>query len=314
MIVRFDFGQPVAIDSAMLLSLELAVAVALDPVMSLMTDSYFLLVLDVLLPVALSVNIDMLLTSPVFDAQFVGAVATWAAQGSEYTARLMRRQVVGRDVFGVVQAAADQWLVRVALQKRHQDFHADPRNGHAAVAITSPAGRHSQPAAALVIAVAFTIPMKLHLDPAMPVAVDFLIFRASHHRSLTAKYSRFGMMQRRAIQGLPGSSKKGIAIALLKVVRALDFMCGLFKNLRLVAFVTHLSEQPQIIPVLVGMSIQWQKMTADQTRLIALTFAQPVIVAVAFKGSIRPLQTLITVGETAGVVIVLKIRLRLDIR
>ncbi|RMR49828.1 hypothetical protein ALP86_02177 [Pseudomonas amygdali pv. mori] len=55
-------------------------------------------------------------------------------------------------------------------------------------------------------------------------------------------------------------------------------------------------------------------MTADQTRLIALTFAQPVIVAVAFKGSIRPLQTLITVDETAGVVIVLKIRLRLDIR
>ncbi|RMV09362.1 hypothetical protein ALP17_200070 [Pseudomonas savastanoi] len=45
-----------------------------------------------------------------------------------------------------------------------------------------------------------------------------------------------------------------------------------------------------------------------------MTFAQPVIMAVAFKGSIRPLQTLITVGETARVVIVLKIRLRLDMR
>ncbi|KWS11836.1 hypothetical protein AL065_04730 [Pseudomonas amygdali pv. ulmi] len=143
--------------------------------------------------------------------------------------------------------------------------------------------------------------MKLHLDSAMPVAVNFLIFRASNHCSLTAEYSRFGMMQRRAIQGLPGGSEKGIAIALLKVVRALDFMCGLFKNLRLATLVTHLSEQPPIIPVLVGVSIQWQKMTADQARLIALTFAQPVIMAVAFKGSIRPLQTLITVGETARV-------------
>ncbi|RMQ44470.1 hypothetical protein ALQ05_02020 [Pseudomonas amygdali pv. mori] len=91
-------------------------------------------------------------------------------------------------------------------------------------------------------------------------------------------------------------------------------MCGLFKNLRLATFVTHLREQPQSIPLFVGVSIQWQKMTADQPRLIALTFAQPVIMAVAFKGSIRPLQTLITVGETAGVVIVLKIKLRLDIR
>ncbi len=94
-IARFYLGQPVAIDSPMFLDLELAVAVAFDPLMPMMTDPDFLLVLNVLLPVALGMNVDLLLTGPVFDAQLVGTIATGAAQGLEYTARLMCRQIVG---------------------------------------------------------------------------------------------------------------------------------------------------------------------------------------------------------------------------
>ncbi len=149
MIVRSDFRQPVSLDSTVFLSLELAVTVGFDPVVTLMADVDALVVLDVLIPVALSMNIDLLLPGPVLDAQFIGAPAAWAAEGLEHAARLVRGQFIGRNVLGVIQAAADQRPVRVAVKKSHQHFHADSRDDHAAITIARPARRHPQPAAAL---------------------------------------------------------------------------------------------------------------------------------------------------------------------
>ena len=75
----------------------------------------------------------MFLAFFVFDAQFVEAAAARRTQGLEGTAGFVRRQVVGNDVFLVVQAAADQWLVGIAFEEGHQHFHADTRDGDAAV-------------------------------------------------------------------------------------------------------------------------------------------------------------------------------------
>ncbi|UQY37419.1 hypothetical protein K8U54_18695 [Pseudomonas fulva] len=58
-----------------LFGLEFAVAVLLDGVVALVANADFLVVLDVLVPVALGVQVDLFLAFLVFDAQLVVAAA-----------------------------------------------------------------------------------------------------------------------------------------------------------------------------------------------------------------------------------------------
>src|SRR5690606_579605 len=121
------------------------------------------------------------------DAQLVVATATRAAQGLEDAAGLVRRQVVGHHVFLVVQAAGDQRLVGVAFEEGDQHFHADARDGDAAVHVAGPAGGDAQPAAGMFVGLAFAVPVELDLDPAVFVAVDFFAGRPGDHGALAAE-------------------------------------------------------------------------------------------------------------------------------
>ncbi len=59
----------------MFFDFEFAVNIGLDRVVPLVTDADFLVVLDVFIPVALGVQVDLLGTFFVFDAKFVVALA-----------------------------------------------------------------------------------------------------------------------------------------------------------------------------------------------------------------------------------------------
>ncbi len=117
----------------------------------------------------------------------------------------------------VVQATGHQRLVGVAFEEGHQHFHADPRNGDAAVAVAGPAGADAQPAAGLVVGLAFTIPVKLNAYSAVLVAVDFFAGRAGNHGGLAAENLRLRMLQSRAEGDVPGGGSELVAVALLEV-------------------------------------------------------------------------------------------------
>src|SRR5690606_22620322 len=123
----------------------------------------------------------------VFDAQFVVAATAGRAERLEHRAGLVRRKVVGDLVFLVIEAASHQRLIGVAFEEGHQHFHADPRDGDAAIAITGPAGADAQPAAGLVVGRTDAIPVELDLHPAVLVAVDFLAAWAGDHGGLAAE-------------------------------------------------------------------------------------------------------------------------------
>src|SRR5690606_22924369 len=123
MVIRLDFCSAVSVGAVVLLDQVLGVAVGLDAFVALVADTDALVVPDVLIPVALGVDENLLLARLVLDAQFVEAVAAGAAQALEQAAGLVCRQLVGNRVGTVVQAAGDQWLVRVAFQKTDQYFH-----------------------------------------------------------------------------------------------------------------------------------------------------------------------------------------------
>src|SRR5690554_2972290 len=204
MVIGLDFRSAVSVGAVVLFGQVLGVAVGFDALVALVADADALVVLDVLVPVALGVDEDLLFAGPVFDAQFVEAVAAGAAQAFEQAAGLVLGQLVGHQVGAVVQAAGDQWLVRVAFEEADQHFHADARGGDAAPMIAGPAAGHPQPAAGVGVGLAFAVPVELDLDPALFVTVDFFAGRAGDHGGLLAQHAGFGMAQGWAVWGVPG--------------------------------------------------------------------------------------------------------------
>lgn len=75
-VVGAYLGFPVAVSGAVFFGLEFAVAIGFDCVVTLVADADFLVVLDVFVPVTLSVQVDLLGTLAVFDAQLVVTAAT----------------------------------------------------------------------------------------------------------------------------------------------------------------------------------------------------------------------------------------------
>ncbi|KMQ53146.1 hypothetical protein ACS96_31285 [Pseudomonas aeruginosa] len=137
-VIGLQLDLALSVHGVMLLGLELAVAVRLHGVVAFVADADLLVVLDVLVPVALGMDEDLFLALAILDAQLVVAAAARAAEALEDAAGLVRRQLVGHRVGGVVDAAADQRLVGIAFEEVHQHFHADPRNDDAAIAVAGP--------------------------------------------------------------------------------------------------------------------------------------------------------------------------------
>src|SRR5690349_2108923 len=72
-----------------------------------------------------------------------------------------------RHVFGVVDAADDERLIRVAFFEGHHDLvaHARPEKGSPAFA--RPNLRNAHPAGAVAVLLSFAVPVELHLDAAI---------------------------------------------------------------------------------------------------------------------------------------------------
>src|SRR5690554_6736512 len=289
--------------------------------MPLMTDTKALVVLDVLVPVTLGVDENLLLARLVLDAQFVEAVAAGAAQALEQAAGLVCRQLVGNRVGTVVQAAGDQWLVRVAFQKTDQYFHADARDGHAAPVVAGPAAGHPQPAAGVGIGLAFAVPVELDLDPAPFVAVDFFAGRAGDHRGLLAQHPGFGVAQGWAVRGVPGGGLEVVAVALGEgcfplplrgrggLIGARRFCAGygFLQHLGLFAFVVNFGDQPEVVPAVPGVALEFEEVAAAQSRLVAVAGSLAVVAAVPLEAALGQVLAAAAVGEAAGVVVVFQV-------
>src|SRR5690606_17918898 len=150
----------------------------------------------------------------VFDAQLVEAIAAGSAQSFEDTAGLVLRQAV-RDLVGlVVQTASDQGLVGVAFEEGDQHFHANARDGDAAVAVAGPVAGHSEPAAGFAGGRAVAVPVELAFDAAVFVAVDFFGFGAGDDGALAAGDGLFGVVCLGAEDDVPRGGGEGVAVAL----------------------------------------------------------------------------------------------------
>src|SRR5690554_975224 len=295
-VISLDLGPAVSVGAVVLLSQVLGVTVGFDALVALVADADALVVLDVLIPVALGVDKNLLLAGLVLDAQFVEAVTAGAAQALEQAAGLVCRQLVGHRVGTVVQAAGDQRLIRVAFQKTDQHFHADARDGDAAPVVAGPAAGHPQPAAGVGVGLAFAVPVELDLDPALFVTVDFFAGRAGDHGGLLAQHPGLGVAQGWAVRGVPGGGLEVVAVALGEgcfplplrgrggIIGARRFCAGygLFQHPGLFAFVVNVGDQPEVVPAVSRVALEFEEVAAAQSRLVAVAGGLAVVAAVAF--------------------------------
>src|SRR5690554_5404356 len=320
-VVGLDLGPAIGVGAMVLLGQVLGVAVGFDAFVAFVADADGLVVLNVLVPVALGVDEDLFFTGPVLDAQFVEAVAAGAAQALEQAAGLVCRQLVGHRMGTVVQAATDQRLVRVAFEEADQNLHADSRDGDAAPVVAGPAAGHPQPAAGVGIGLAFAVPVELDLDPALFVAVDFFAGRAGDHRGLLAQHPGFGVAQGWAVRGVPGGGLEVVAVALgegcfplplrgrgrIIGVRRFCAGYGLFQNLGLFAFVVNVGDQPEVVPAVSRVALEFEEVAAAQSWLVAVAGSLAVVAAVAFEAALGQVLAAAAVGEAAGVVVVFQV-------
>ncbi|MNH05269.1 hypothetical protein D3C79_645880 [compost metagenome] len=95
-------------------------------------------------------------------------------------AGLVVGQVVGRELITTVGTPGNHRLVGVTVDVLDDHVLADARDRHRAPAATGPALRHTHPAGAELVVLAFTVPGKADLHPAPLIAIDLFSLRADH--------------------------------------------------------------------------------------------------------------------------------------
>ena len=104
--------------------------------------------------------------------------------------RHVGRQIVGRHLLGVVDAAGDDRLVRIAFEEIDDHLLADARDRDHAPALARPRMRDADPARAVLVLLAVAVPVELHLHAAVLVGVDLVAARADHDRGLRPLHER----------------------------------------------------------------------------------------------------------------------------
>src|SRR4030095_10328672 len=100
--------------------------------------------------------------------------------------RLEVGQLVERHVLAVVDAADDDRLIGVALEKLDDHLLADARDRHEAPPLAGPRVRDAEPAGAVLVALALAVPVELDLHAAVLVGEDLLSRRTDDGRGLHA--------------------------------------------------------------------------------------------------------------------------------
>jgi hypothetical protein len=180
-------------------------------------------------------------------------VAAPAAQLAAADARqvLLLRQLPRRHGVGVVHAAGDDRVVRIAIQEVDDHLHADARHGRHAEGRAGPCGGHAHPAAGVLVVLPDAVPVELHLDAAVLVGPDLLAGRADDHRGLRATRARLVRGAQRAPCIAGGLGIEGEALH--RAFGAVRAFAGLQVLLQVVAH----AEQ-QVLLVLVGLRMAGQ--------------------------------------------------------
>src|SRR5690606_19378994 len=82
---------------------------------------------------------------------------------------------------------------------------------------------------------------------------------------------------------------------------------GLFESWGWCAFVVHVGDQPEVVPAVSRVALQFEAVAAAQGWLVAVAGSLAVVAAVAFEAALGKVLAAAAVGEAAGVVVVFQV-------
>src|SRR5690606_19883890 len=82
---------------------------------------------------------------------------------------------------------------------------------------------------------------------------------------------------------------------------------GLFQNLGLFAFVVNVGDQPEVVPAVSRVALQFVEVAAAQGWLVVVAGGLAVVAAVGFEAAVGQVLAAAAVGDTTGVVVVFQI-------
>ena len=109
---------------------------------------------------------------------------------------LVGRQFPRRHLSGVIDPSGNERTIRVAVFVIDNDFLADARDVDAAEVAPRPGTGYPDPAGVAAIPFAVTIPVEMHLDPAVFVGMDFFSGRTDNDSGLRPAGARAAPSQR----------------------------------------------------------------------------------------------------------------------
>src|SRR5690554_3943327 len=129
------------------------------------------------------------------------------------------------------------------------------------------------------------------------------------------------MAQGWAVRGVPGGGLEVVAVVLGEgcfslplrgrggIIGARRFCAGygLFQNLGLFAFVVDVGDQPEVVPAVSRVALEFEEVAVAQSRLVAVAGGLAVVAAVAFEAALGQVLAAAAVGEAAGVVVVFQV-------
>src|SRR5262249_22547117 len=146
-----DVEDQVAAGLEMLLAADLLETPLLRDEMAIGEDELTALGLDDEVEIFLSMKEDLFRSFLVLEAQLVEPSAAFRAERLERGFRLVVRQVVGRHLIAVVDAAGDDREIGVAFEEADDHFLSDPRQEERAPALAGPVLRDADPARAVLV-------------------------------------------------------------------------------------------------------------------------------------------------------------------
>src|SRR5262249_49801099 len=98
---------------------------------------------------------------------------------------------IRRHLISIVNTTHNDWLIRVTLQKVHDNFLPNARPEARTPSFAGPKLANTYPARAICVVFAFLVPMKLHLHPAVFIGEKLFVRRTDHDGRLGSGHGRF---------------------------------------------------------------------------------------------------------------------------
>ena len=215
---------------------------------AIIPDQTRFVVLDQRVQVLLGLHVNLFFLDLVFEAQLVVVLERGALERAVCAhagLRLVFRQLPRRHVLRVIQAAHNNGIIRITVQKFHHDFVTNAWQEHHAIPIAGKRLGHAYPTRIIQRRVIVAIPLHHHLHATVFVGVNLFAWGTHYHTSMRTPHVRPGRNTFGTVRYARWNGFKTV------FVRRISFVAGIVRTVA--AFVPDHRDEYRRVQIRIGM-------------------------------------------------------------